>query len=183
MQRNHARELIKIKDEDPIALLEAALYVSGRPLDLKTLGSIVRIRSKKKIKALTKDLAEKYRKRGSSLELIELKNNRFVLQLEPKYISFIKRLVKRPLLSTGPLKTLAYIAYRQPVVQSQVAAVRGSQAYSHVKNLKRLGLLTTEKLGKTKILRTTEVFADYFNLSHDLQIMKCQIKMLFNAVN
>lgn len=182
MQRNRNEEPVK-KDDDAVALLEAALYVSGRPLNLKTLGSIVKIRSKKKIKALTKALAEKYRKRGSALELIEIDTSRLTLQLIPKYISLVKRLVVRPLLSKGPLKTLAYIAYRQPVVQSQVVAVRGSHAYSHIKNLKKLGLLTTENLGKTKIIRTTDVFADYFNLSHDSQMMKRQIKTLFDSVN
>ncbi|UCH01713.1 MAG: SMC-Scp complex subunit ScpB [Candidatus Bathyarchaeota archaeon] len=182
MQRNRNREPVK-KDDDAAALLEAALYVSGRPLNLKTLSSIVKIRSKKKIKALTKALAEKYKKRGSALELIEIDNSRLTLQLVPKYISLVKRLVVRPLLSKGPLKTLAYIAYRQPIVQSQVVAVRGSHSYSHIKHLKKLGLLTTEKLGKTKIIRTTDVFADYFNLSHDPQMMRRQIKTLFDAVH
>ena len=32
-----------------LALLEAGLYVAGRPLDLKTLGSVIRTRSKERL--------------------------------------------------------------------------------------------------------------------------------------
>ena len=174
---------VNFKDKEATILLEAALYASGRPLDLKILGSVIRIRSKKKVQAIAKALTEEYAKRNSCLELIELDDGRFVLQLKPKYVTFVKRLVMRPLLSSGPLKTLAYIAYRQPVAQAQVVAVRRSQAYSHIQELKTLGLLKTEKFGKTKILRTSEVFADYFNLSHDLRLMKHQLKALFNNID
>jgi segregation and condensation protein B len=180
-QTTQTTEQPKINESEAKALIESALYVSGRPLDLRTLGSVLKVRSKKKVRELAKVLAEEYSKRGGSLELVELDDGRFVLQLKPRYVPYVKRLVIRPLLSTGPLKTLAYIAYRQPVAQAQVVDVRGSQTYEHIKELRNLGLVTTEKLGKTKILRTTEVFADYFNLSHDLRLMKHQLKSLFGS--
>lgn len=183
MKPNQASEQVGLGDKEVLALLEAALYVSGRPLDARTLGSIMKIRSKKKIQSLARTLIAEYSKRDGSLELMELDDGRFVLQLKPQYVSSVKRLVMRPLLSSGPLKTLAYIAYRQPVAQAHVVAVRGSQAYIHIHDLKGLGLLTTENLGKTKLLRTTEVFADYFNLSRDLRLMKHQLKALFDATN
>ena len=183
MTQNQALEPTKISDNEAKAFIESALYASSRPLDLKTLGSIIKIRSKKKVKELAKMLAEEYSKRDGPLELVELDDGRFVLQLKPKYVPLVERLVMRPLLSAGPLKTLSYIAYRQPIAQSQVVDVRGSQAYVHIQELKNLGLLTLEKLGKTNIIRTTEVFADYFNLSHDLRLMKHQLKALFDATN
>ncbi|UCH37317.1 MAG: SMC-Scp complex subunit ScpB, partial [Candidatus Bathyarchaeota archaeon] len=58
----------------------------------------------------------------------------------------------------------------------------GAHAYSHIKKIRNLGLIKTEKLGKTSILRTTEVFADYFNFSHDTRLMKRQLKKLFESV-
>ena len=169
--------------EEAIALLEAALYVAGRPLDLGTLGSIIKTRSKKKVQALSRTLAQKYLDLKGALELIELDDGRFVLQLKPKYAPYVRRLSMRPLLSQSPLKTLAYIAYRQPVAQAHLATLRGSQVYTQIKELKDLGLITVEKLGKTKILRTTDVFADYFNLSHDTRLMKRQLKTVFDAEN
>lgn len=120
--------------------------------------------------------------RDGALEMVEFDDGRFVLQLKTQYVSNVKRLAMRPLLTIGPLKTLAYIAYRQPVVQSQVTAVRGSQAYAHIRELKRLGLLDLEKLGRTKIIRTSNVFADYFNLSRDTRLFRRQLKALFNSL-
>jgi segregation and condensation protein B len=172
--------LSKPKYKDELAKLEAALYVAGRPLNLNTLGSIIGTRSKKKVKDLVDKLLTSYQKRDSALELRELKGERFVLQLKPQYVPHVKRLAIRPLLSKGPLKTLAYIAYRQPVMQTKVISIRGSHAYNHIKELKTLNLITTENFGRTKLIQTTEAFADYFNLSHNLSSLKRQLKSIFS---
>jgi segregation and condensation protein B len=171
---NHKNELAK---------LEAALYVAGRPLKINILGSIIGTRSKRKIRSLVNILLTTYQKREGALELLELQNERFVLQLKPQYVTYVKRLALRPLLSKGPLKTLAYIAYRQPVTQTKVISVRGSHTYKHIKELKTLNLITAETFGRTKLLRTTDAFADYFNLSHDLRTIKRQLKSIFNVLD
>ncbi len=162
-----------------LALVEAALYVAGRPLDLKTLARVVRTRSKEKIRKLTRALVEDYKSHDTALEVLELDDERFVLQLKAEYTPQVRRLAVRPLLSKGPLKTLSYIAYRQPVLQPQVIDVRGHHAYSHLRELEDMGLISREKAGRTKMLRTTEFFADYFGLSHDLRAMRRQLKNIF----
>lgn len=167
------------KRQHELALLEAALYVAGRPLTLKELGSILKTRSKKKVKNLAKILMEEYAKRKSALEILELKDERYVLQLKADYTPRVRRLVNRPLLSSGPLKTLSYIAYRQPVSQKKVVEVRGHHAYGHIKLLKEMGLVAGERKGRSTVLRTTEYFADYFGLSHDTATMKRELKRVF----
>ncbi|UCF59243.1 MAG: SMC-Scp complex subunit ScpB [Candidatus Bathyarchaeota archaeon] len=162
-----------------LAVLEAALYVAGRPLDLKTLGRLIGTRSKTKVKRLAKTLTEKYKNRDTALEILELEGERFVLQLKAEYTPKVRRLATRPLLSRGPLKTLSYIAYRQPVPQPRVIDVRGHHAYGHLKQLEDLDLIIRERAGRKKVIRTTEFFADYFGLSHDLRAMKRQLKSVF----
>lgn len=162
-----------------LALIEAALYVAGRPLDLKTLGSVIKTRSKTKIKMLTSALMKEYENRDTALEIIELEDERFVMQLKAEYTPRVRRLAIRPLLTVGPLKTLSYIAYRQPVPQTQVIDVRGHHAYNHLKQLEELGLIHRERAGRTKVIETTEFFADYFGLSHDVRTMKRQLKNIF----
>lgn len=166
-----------------LTLIEAALYVAGIPLDTKTLGSIIGTRSKRTVRELARVLSGEYAKYHGALELVELEGDRFALQLKPQYVKHVRRLSMRPQLSIGPLKTLSYIAYHQPVVQSRVAKVRGSHAYQHIRELKRMGLIETEKLGKTKIIRTTEAFLDYLSLSHNPRLMKRQLKALFKSLN
>jgi segregation and condensation protein B len=57
--------------------------------------------------------------------------------------------------------------------------VRGSHTYGHLKQLEDMGLIIRKKAGRTKLLRTTDFFADYFGLSHDTRTMKRQLKNVF----
>lgn len=179
IERNSSELLSEEKLKRDLALLEAALYVAGRPLDLRTLGSIIKTRSKRKVQRLVSILMEEYKSRETALEILELEDERFVLQLKGEYSPQVQRLAIRPLLSKGPLKTLSYIAYRQPVLQSQVVDVRGHHAYGHLRQLESMGLISRERVGRTRLLRTTGFFADYFGLSHDLRTMKRQLKRVF----
>jgi segregation and condensation protein B len=171
----------KAKSFSDISLVEAALYVAGRPLDLTELCSVLKTRSKNKAKKLVKMLAQEYARRDTALEILELKDERFVLQLKAEYTQYVRKLIKRPLLSTGPLKTLSYIALRQPVSQKRVVEVRGHHAYGHIKLLKEMGLIVVERKGRTSILKTTDYFADYFGLSHDIPTMKRELKKILEG--
>ena len=127
-------------------------------------------------------LMKEYQKRNSSLEVLELEDQRFVLQLKADYASKVRRLAVKPLLTDGPLRTLAYIAYRQPVSQKQVISARGTHAYKHIKQLLEMGLIERKQSGRNKILRTTEYFADYFGLSHNPAVMKRQIAKILSGI-
>lgn len=162
-----------------LALVEAALYVAGRPLDLNELCGVLGSRSKKKAKGLVTLLMQEYAARNTALEVLELKDERFVLQLKAVFTPLVKRLVNRPLLSSGPLKTLSYIAYRQPISQKRVIEVRGQHAYGHIKVLKEMGLVAAERSGRSMSLRTTDYFADYFGLTQDTAVMKKDLKRIF----
>jgi segregation and condensation protein B len=169
------------KLQHSLALLEAGLYVSGKPLDLNEMCSVLGTRSKKKAKKLVNALIQEYSSRNTALEILELKDERYVLQLKADYTPLVKKLVNRPLLSAGPLKTLSYIAYRQPISQKRVVEVRGQHSYSHIKLLKDMGLISAEQSGRSMALKTTDYFADYFGLLHDPSLMKKELKRIFGA--
>ena len=61
-------------------------------------------------------------------------------------------------------ETLAIVAYKQPMFQSEVIKIRGNTAYDHIKVLKEQEFITSEKSGRTRILRLTPKFFDYFNV-------------------
>lgn len=167
------------KTHNDLSLVEAALYVAGRPLDVNELCAILRTRSKNRARRTANALIKEYGCRNSALEILELKDERYVLQLKADFTPHVKRFVNRPLLSVGPLKTLSYIAYRQPVSQKRVIEVRGRHAYAHVRTLKEMGLVGSERSGRSTVLRTTEYFADYFGLSIDAASMKKELKLVF----
>jgi len=162
-----------------LALLEAALYVAGRPLNLNEMCQVIGSRSKKKAQKYTEALMKEYAARDTALEILALKDERYVLQVKAEFTPLIKKLVNRPLLSSGPLKTLSYIAWRQPISQKRVVEVRGQHAYGHVKLLKEMGLIAAERSGRSMALKTTDYFADYFGLTQDTSSMKKDLKRIF----
>ena len=167
------------KPKHDLALVEAALYVAGHPLDMNELCSVLKTRSKARTRNVVEKLIQDYLNRNTALEILELKDERFVMQLKSDLTPNVRRFINRPLLSVGPLKTLSYIAYRQPVVQKRVVDVRGHHAYGHIKELKDMGLIASERNGRSLVLRTTEYFADYFGLSQDTASMKRELKQVF----
>ena len=147
------------KTQRRLRLLEAALYVAGRPLDLNELCSVLSTRSKKKTKKYTKALIKEYAARNTALEILELKDDRYVLQLKADFTPLVKKLVN--------------------ISQKRVILVRGQHAYGHVKLLRDMGLVGAERAGRSMTLRTTDYFADYFGLTHDTATMKRELKRIF----
>jgi hypothetical protein len=62
------------------------------------------------------------------------------------------------------LKTLALIAYHQPMKQSELVDMIGTKVYDHVPELVERGLVKAREEGVTKILVTTALFPEYFGL-------------------
>jgi chromosome segregation and condensation protein ScpB len=46
-----------------------------------------------------------------------------------------------------------------------------------------MDLISYDKIGRSKLLRTTITFADYFNLNHDPAIMKKELKNVLDLTN
>jgi segregation and condensation protein B len=167
---------------EKLAELEAILYASGRPLSLTTLCEHLRLQSEREVSDLIRRLSKTYEQDWSPLEVSEVTGGRVVLQLKPDYTRQARRFSMKPLLTAGPLRTLSYVAYHQPVEQKQVADARGSQAYSHLRALEQMGLVSREKEGRNTIIRTTTDFADYLGLSPDRTAMRRQLRSIFRKL-
>ena len=48
-----------------------------------------------------------------------------------------------------------------------------------MKLLKDMGLIVAERSGRSMALKTTDYFADYFGLTHDISMMKKDLKHIF----
>jgi segregation and condensation protein B len=68
------------------------------------------------------------------------------------------------------------------VEQTEVALARGSQSYKHLKMLEDIGLIKRVKAGRTKIVRTTQDFADHLGLSQDRTSMRRELRKLFRKL-
>jgi segregation and condensation protein B len=144
------------------AIIEAALFASGRTLALRELSSLSGL-SEQRAGALAEELAAQYASRDSGLEIRNIGEG-YSMQvrfgLAGRVISFAPKEIEAPL-----IRTLAIIAYKQPIKQSSLVEIRGNKSYDHVKELEKRGLIKAEKFSRTKLLSTTSGFADYFGIS------------------
>ncbi|MCX6649590.1 MAG: SMC-Scp complex subunit ScpB [Candidatus Bathyarchaeota archaeon] len=166
-----------------LAELEAALYSAGHPLDMEELMQALGSRSEKIVLRYVEELAGKLRARGCALEVKTLPGNRAVIQLRPEYGKMVRQFTNRPLLTVGPLKTLGYIAYNQPIEQAQVLDYRGVHVYTQLKLLEDMALISRERTERGVVIKTTPFFADYFDLSPDPGKSRLQIIELFSNLH
>lgn len=146
------------------ALIEAALFAAGKALSLKDLSRLSGL-SEENTRTLAEELVRDYSLRDSGIE---------IRGFEDRYVMQVRAALARDVISVAPkeidaplIRTLAIIAYKQPLKQSNLAEIRGNKSYSHVKELEQMGLISAKKTGRTKVLTTTKGFAEYFGLGSD----------------
>ncbi|MDI3475335.1 MAG: segregation and condensation protein [Thermococcaceae archaeon] len=164
------------------ALVEAALFVAGRPLSVKELSRALGIKSLEYLEKLIELIAAEYAERKSAIEVVKVLGEKYVMQVKQEYSQQVVHLMPRPDLRTGELKTLALIAYLQPVEQSKIVRLRGSQAYEHIRKLLEMGMIYAEPYERTKLLRTTPKFAELYGFpSDDPAVIKEAFKKVVHA--
>jgi segregation and condensation protein B len=147
------------------ALLEAALFVSDKPLSLETLSNITKL-NEEEIKNLIEELKNDLENEDRGIELVETPEG-FELRLKPEYRNSVASLAPLADLGDGMMRTLGIIAVKQPIKQSIIVKYQGNKAYGYIKSLEEKGLIKAEKAGRTKICTLTSEFEKYFGKSAD----------------
>jgi len=160
-----------LPNEEITARIESALYSAGRPLSIDELLRASGTNSKSNTRTVINELVKKTKSVFAAIEITELADGTFVLQLKPRYTLLIRKFAQRPLIPTSALKTLSYITYEQPVTSKRLVQIRGSQVYAHLRSLKQMGFIELENLGRSKTYRTTKKFRSYFGVT-DLESIR-----------
>ena len=146
--------------------VEAVLFATGRDMEAEEVAKIIGIGSIGVIKEAIKSLVDEYNKRSTSLQIYE-ENGKFKLNIKKSYNYLTTKLITNCELDFPTQETLAIIAYKQPILQADIIKARGSGAYDHIHLLKEKGLVTSEKSGRTRELKLTTKFYDYFDVVED----------------
>lgn len=163
--------------EEDVSTVEAALYASDRPLNLEELKDTVETTSETYIRKLLDRLGDKYNGDGS-LGLRETSEGMYNIQLREEYMDKVENVVPKTELTKGTLKTLAVIAYKQPIKQSELSKIRGGRVYQYVKKLQELGFIESKPLGRTKVLRTSKKFAGYFGFEDQMDKIREKLQQM-----
>ena len=155
-----------MSDIDLVTKVEAVLYLKGRPITKKILSEITNSDVNSIIKALG-ELKEKYSNSKSAIELNEA-NNSYCLELKSTLNEFVEDLLPSEL-RTSELRTLATIAIKKKILQSDLIILRGSGAYDHIKELieKKLVIKRKQKDGRSYWLSLSEKFFQTFAVSNE----------------
>ena len=152
--------------------VEAILFALGKNIHIEEICKLVGA-DKKKVKKALKELYDDYEKREGAIMLTGSEDV-WKFNIREKYLYLVKDLISETDLERPTMETLSVIAFKQPALQSDVIKKRGVGAYEHIKELEEAAFITRERWGRSKRIRLTPKFYEYFELD------KAQVKELFN---
>lgn len=145
--------------------IEAVLFTTAKALKVKEIAEILSSAVEETEEALL-DLIMEYSSRDGALEIDDEEG--YILQVKTEHMDIVEKLCPVEL-KPAVLKTLTVIALKEPIRQSYLKDLRGSNAYEHVQELVNKGLISRnkDKNGRSFNLKTTQKFAEYFKIKGD----------------
>ena len=143
--------------------VEALLFSSGRAMSFEELKRLCRVYNDENLKKALQDLKIDYDNRDSSLKLIH-EEDTWKIQTKEDFFHIVKKVVTETELKKTLMETLAVIAWKYPIKQSDLIKIRTNKAYDHLRELEEIGYITRQKHGRSKLIKLTDKFFAYFDL-------------------
>lgn len=159
--------LAVLSDADLKNVLECMLFVSPQPLTAKRIAQALQI-DELEIERMMHDLRLDFGNRG--IHIIRVAEG-YQMCTKPQYASYVSLLLKpeRQRLSRAALETVAIVAYRQPITQPEVEAIRGVNSDGVMRTLTDRGLIRQlgkrDTPGRPMMYGTSEEFLCHFGLN------------------
>jgi len=131
-------------------------------MDVEELSKLVKAKPdeiQNTLEELKRDLDEK----ESSTMLVN-EGSSWKLTVREQFLSLVQKIVTETELSKTIMETLAVIAFKYPIKQSDLIKIRTNKAYDHLKELEEMGYITRQKHGRTNLIKLTQKFFEYFDL-------------------
>lgn len=156
-----------------VPLIEAVIFASGDPISIEKIASIVGCEDAL-IHTALEVLTNRYSLQNdeyptSGLELVCI-NGQYQIRTKAMFAESLRALKeeKPKRLSIAALETLAIVAYRQPIVKSEIEAIRGVDATPTLKTLLERSIIKIvghqSTVGNPALYGTTDEFLKLFSL-------------------
>lgn len=153
----------RLAELDPPRLVEAALFTAGRPVSVEELSEATGL-SISVVKQAARSLEQQYEEMGDHTALeVGMAGAKWAMQLKTVYVEHAQSLAAMEI-PKKTLKTLALIAFHQPLLQSDLVDMIGSKTYDHVRELMETGLVKSRPEGLSRRLTTSPEFPEYFGI-------------------
>ena len=152
-------------------IIESLLFVADEPLSIDRFKNLIGQAETKEIRLALEELGADYEARQGGFYLNQVAGG-YQIRTRSEYTEWIKRLLQpKPLrLSKAALETLAIIAYKQPVIRSDVEHIRGVDCGGVLRVLlerKFIRVLGRKEIpGRPLIYATTKHFLEVFDLKN-----------------
>ena len=150
-------------------IIEALLFVSGSSLTIDRIKNVLALNNTKEIQEALSALSDEYEARKGGFYLHEVAGG-YQIRTKPEYTKWIKRLLrtKAVRISKAALETLAIVAYKQPIIRSDIEHIRGVDCGGILRTLferKLVRILGRKEIpGRPLIYATTRQFLEIFDL-------------------
>lgn len=147
--------------------LECMLFVSPQPLSAQQVAKALEL-EESEVELSIHELRLDYAERG--LQIVRIADG-YQMCTRPEYADCVSSLLtpQRTRLSRAALETAAIVAYRQPITQPEIDAIRGVNSDGVLKTLVDRGLIhqagRRETVGRPILYATTDEFLNYFGLN------------------
>ncbi len=150
-------------------IIESLLFVAEEPISINQFKRIIVQAAGREIKAALAALAAEYETRQGGFYLDEVAGG-WQIRTRPEYNEWIRKMIQpKPLrLSKAALETLVIIAYKQPIIRSDIEYLRGVDCGGVLRVLLERKLIRVlgrrEIAGRPLIYATTKRFLEVFDL-------------------
>lgn len=157
--------------------IESLLFASGRFIDIITLLNLTGASNKQVLRNNVDKLKIEYESRDSPLMIVEEKDG-WKLTVRENYLPLVRKIISETELPKTILETLAIIAWKSPILQSEVVNIRHNKAYDHIAELVDLGFIRKDPEGRSFRLILTEKFFEYFDVDGSRDIREVFAKVV-----
>ena len=154
-----------IKKPNVKSKVEAVLFSVGHKISLDEISKLCRSHRQEVLSAL-QELRKEYDEKQSSIMLVE-EGESWKFSVRDHLISVVRKIVTETELSKSIMETLAVIAFKYPILQSDMIKIRTNKAYDHLVELEKSGYISRQKHGRTNLIKLTEKFFKYFDLTEE----------------
>ena len=158
-----------VEKEKLIGIIEALIFASEKPITEDEIRRVVPNIAPKEIRGALTDLKKIYEQSSGGIFIVEVAGG-YQFRTRPEFSEYVRQLLeeKPKKLSRAALETLAIIAYRQPLVRSDIERIRGVDSGGVVKILLEKNLIRIlgkkDVPGKPLLYGTTKDFLETFGL-------------------
>lgn len=153
------------------AIIEAILFASGRPVEIKELISALELPEEDIIQIIESMKAD-FQEANRGIEIIKVESG-YTLCSKKEYYNYIYPLLDnraKPNISNAAMETLAIIAYNPKITRAEIESIRGVNSDATIYKLLEYNLIEdagkSDLPGKPTVYQTTEEFLKTFGISN-----------------